>query len=74
MIGSQRQALAMIGLSRSSWHYRAKPRPRVTDPVPQKDRAYPSRIGEADRAVIAEKIVAGWQAGTSVDYLSLIHI
>jgi putative transposase len=36
--------------------------------VPQKDRAYPSRIPEADRAVIVDRIVAGWQAGTSVDY------
>jgi putative transposase len=60
--------LAMIGLSRSTWHYRAKPRPRVTDPLPQKDRAYPSRIGEADCAVIRSAILAGWQAGTSVDY------
>lgn len=58
----------MIGLSRSTWHYRAKPRPRVNDPLPQKDRAYRSRIGEADRAVITETIIAGWQAGTSVDY------
>ena len=68
MIGSQRQALELIGLSRSTWHYRAKPRRRVTDPLPQKDRAYPSRIGRADRAVITEQIIAGWQAGTSVDY------
>jgi putative transposase len=60
--------LELIGLSRSTWHYRAKPRPKVTDPLPQKDRAYPSRISGADRAVITEKIVAGWQAGTSVDY------
>jgi putative transposase len=58
----------MIGLSRSTWHYRCKPRPRVADPLPQKDRAYPSRIGEADRAVIRHKIMAGWQAGMSVDY------
>jgi putative transposase len=58
----------MIDLSRSTWHYRSKPRPRVTDPLPQKDRAYPSRIGEADRAVIRDRISAGWQAGASVDY------
>jgi putative transposase len=58
----------MIDLSRSSWHYRSKPRAGVSDPVPQKDRAYRSRISEADRAVIAEKIMAGWQAGTSVDH------
>jgi len=58
----------MIGLSRSTWHYRSKPRPRVADPLPQKDRAYPSRICAADRAVIRAKIMAGWQAGNSVDY------
>jgi putative transposase len=58
----------MIGLSRSTWHYRSKPRPGVADPLPQKDRAYPSRICEADRAVITHKIIAGWKAGTSVDY------
>jgi putative transposase len=58
----------MIGLSRATWHYRSKPRPKVPDPVPQKDRAYPSRIPEADRAFIAARIVAGWAAGASVDY------
>jgi putative transposase len=58
----------MIGLSRSTWHYRFKPRPRVSDPLPQRDRAYASRICAADRAVITDKILAGWQAGTSVDY------
>jgi putative transposase len=36
--------------------------------MPQKDRAYPSRICAADRAVIADKISAGWQAGHSVDH------
>jgi putative transposase len=36
--------------------------------VPQKARAYPSRISEADRTVIADKISAGWQAGHSVDH------
>ena len=58
----------MIDLSRSTWHYRSNPRPPVSDPLPQKDRAYPSRIGEADRAVIRDKILAGWVAGTSVDH------
>jgi len=66
-IGSQRRALAMIELSRSTWHYRSHPRPRVANPMPHKDRAYPSRIGVADRAVIAEQIIAGWLAGVSVD-------
>src|SRR4029077_6565019 len=66
--GSQRQALALIALSRSTWHYRCKPRLSVADPVPQKDRAYRSRISAADRAVIEDKIRAGWQAGHSVDH------
>ena len=52
MIGSQRQALAMIDLSRSTWHYRSNPRPPVTEALPQRDRAYPARICEADRAAI----------------------
>lgn len=40
----------------------------MPDPLPQKGRAYPSRIGEADRSVITAKITAGWQAGQSVDH------
>jgi putative transposase len=58
----------LTGLSRSTWHYRSKPRTPVTDPVPQKDRTYPSRICAGERTVIAEKISAGWQAGHSVDH------
>lgn len=58
----------MVGLSRSTWHYRFRPRPRIADPVPQRDRAYRCRIPEADRAAIRSEILAGWQAGTSVDY------
>ena len=68
MIGSQRQALAMIDLSRSMWYYRFHPRTPVPDPVPQKDRAYPSRISAAERAEIAALIIAGWQGGMSVDH------
>lgn len=66
--GSQRQALQLVGLSRSTWHYRRNPRERVATPIRQKDRAYPSRIGDADRAAIAEHITAGWVVGVSVDH------
>lgn len=66
--GSQRQALELTGVARSTWHYRHHPRARVAQPVPQKDRAYPSRIADTDRAVIAERIQAGWQGGVSVDH------
>ena len=58
----------MIELSRSSWYYRSHPRSRVCDPVPQKDRGYPSRIGSAERARIESEILAGWMAGVSVDH------
>lgn len=66
--GSQRRALVIAGIGRSTWQYRRKPRARVLEPVRQKDRAYPSRIPTADRTVIAEKITAGWADGHSVDH------
>jgi hypothetical protein len=56
---SQRQALTTTGLSRSTWYYRHRPRPRVATPVPQADRAYPSRISAADRERVTERITAG---------------
>jgi putative transposase len=58
----------MAGLSRSTWHYRWHPRPPVADPVRHQDRAYRSRISVADRAAIAETIIAGWRDGNSVDH------
>ena len=67
-VGSQRRALEIAGVARSTWHYRTRPRERVADPVPQKERAYPSRISETDRAVIAGRITAGWAEGHAVDH------
>lgn len=58
----------MVGVSRSTWHYRSRPRERVADPIPQSERAYPSRISGADRAVVAERILAGWADGHAVDH------
>lgn len=58
----------MIDLSRSTWHYRHHPRSGVAQPIPQKDRAYPSRIGAADRERIEELITANWAAEVSVDH------
>lgn len=66
--GSQRTALDLAGVSRSTWHYRHHPRDRVEDPVPPRDRAYPSRIDVADRDQIAQRITAGWKDGVSVDH------
>jgi transposase InsO family protein len=66
--GSQRRALEIAGVSRSTWHYRTSPRAPVADPVPQKARACRSRISAADRGLIAARITAGWAAGNSVDH------
>lgn len=66
-MGSQRQALAVAGVARSTWHYRHHRRATVTHPVAQRDRAYRSRIGAADRSVIEGHIDAAWGAGASVD-------
>ncbi|GAA0037515.1 IS3 family transposase [Brevibacterium metallidurans] len=68
MLSSQRKALAMVGLSRSVWHYRLNPRPRALDPISHKQRAYPNRIDAADRHVIEARIQAGWARGRSVDH------
>ena len=65
--GSQRKALALVGLSRSTWHYRHHPRARATEPVSHKDRAHPSRIPVVDREAVADRIDAAWRAGASVD-------
>lgn len=68
VLGSQRQALAQAGVSRSTWQYRQRPRARVDSPVPQSERAYRSRIGREDRERIAGRIRAGWAAQVSVDH------
>lgn len=66
--GSQRRALAMVGMARSTWHYRHHPRAGVAHPVPQTDRAYESRISTADQERISELIMAGWAQDNSVDH------
>lgn len=68
VIGSQRRALQLAGLSRSTWQYRQKPRSAAGAPIPQKERAYPSRISGADRERIEEHILAGWANDHSVDH------
>lgn len=55
-------------MSRSTWHYRKNPRPKTLDPLPQAERAYPSRISSKDRERIREYILAGWARQLSVDH------
>jgi len=68
VLGSQRQALAMVGVSRGTWQYRQQQRLRVQDPVRQADRAYESRISTADTERIEERIKLAWAEGESVDW------
>lgn len=57
-----------MGLARSTWQYRMKPRPVVSEPIHQGDRAYKARIGAGDRQRIEELILAGWAKQNSVDH------
>lgn len=66
--GSQRRALKLVGLSRSTWHYRQHLRERVAEPIPQTERAYESRISATDQERIGELILAGWAQQNSVDH------
>lgn len=58
--------LGLLGISRSSWHYRSSPRPRATDPVHQRDRAYPSRLSDEEVGAIVTKLREGFARGRSV--------
>lgn len=65
---SQRAALALAGMSRSSWHYRAHPRPPVADPLPHTQRRALSWLSVLERAAIEAKLAAAFAAGRSVYY------
>nr|WP_233912286.1 DDE-type integrase/transposase/recombinase [Arthrobacter polaris]UIK88101.1 DDE-type integrase/transposase/recombinase [Arthrobacter polaris] len=66
-MSSQRQALELAGVSRSTWHYRQAPR-EGPDPLHQAERAYECRISPEDRDRIVEYIMLGWAQQVSVDH------
>lgn len=68
ILGSQRKALTMVGVSRGTWQYRQQPRDRVEKSIHQADRAYESRISVEDREHIAERIKLAWSDQQSVDW------
>lgn len=63
---SQRAALALAGMSRSSWYYRAHPRAGVVDPVPHTQRRAASWLSAPERVAIEGKLHAAFTAGRSV--------
>lgn len=65
---SQRKALVLAGVARSTWQYRHHPRPKVNDPIPHHERDYPTRVSAHDRERIEEFILAGWARDESVEH------
>lgn len=63
---SQRASLALAGMSRSSWHYRSRPRAQVVDPVPHTRRRARSWLSDPEREAITSKLRAAFEAGRSV--------
>ena len=65
---SQRKALAVLNISRSTWHYRQTPRARVATPITQSQRHQPHALNTTETTIIEEHILAAWDAGNSVDH------
>lgn len=63
---SQRTALQLAGMSRSAWHYRTHPRPRVSDPVPHTARVAASWLTPDEQDLIVVKLRAAFADGESV--------
>lgn len=53
-------------MARSTWHHRKNPRIPTADPVPQRERAYRSRLTTAEQEQIVRLVAAGFAAGRSV--------
>lgn len=63
---SERSALRLIGLSRSSWRYRTHPRDRVSNPVPHAQRGGKHWLSPQEQAAILDRIQEAFQAQISV--------
>jgi transposase InsO family protein len=63
---SQRRALELAGMARSTWHYRAKPRPRVAAPVPHAQRRAASWLTTEEQDAILARLQAAFGLGWSV--------
>lgn len=63
---ARRRVLPLLGLASSTWHYRNHPRPRVTDPVPQSQRAYGCRLEPPEQEQILHLIGQAFACGDSV--------
>lgn len=71
---SQRAALEVIGLSKSSFHYRSKPRAPVAVPVLHRDRHQPAALSQHERDQICQLLAQGAREGLSVEQIHLRHL
>ncbi|MDN5745925.1 MAG: IS3 family transposase [Nocardioidaceae bacterium] len=55
---SQNRTLELIGLSKSAFHYRSRPRPRTQAPVPQSQRRHPGSLSDAERSGVVSLLTA----------------
>lgn len=60
---SQRAALEVIGLSKSSFHYRSKPRAPVAVPVLHRDRHQPAALSQHERDQVCQLLAQGAKEG-----------
>lgn len=63
---TQRAALDLAGVPRSTWHYRTHPRARVLNPVPHTARRAKSWLTPAEQDLISAKLQSAFGAGESV--------
>ena len=63
---SQRAALELAGVSRSTWHYRTRPRVAVADPMPHAKRRSASWLSAEEREQVTTKLQAAFAARKSV--------
>lgn len=63
---SQRAALALLGISRGSWHARHHPRARVLEPVPHRQRRSAAWLTPAEIEAITAGLTVAFTAGKSV--------
>ena len=66
--------MTLIGLSRSSWHDRIKPRPRVAEPIAHVDRVQPHALTAEESAQVAQAVNASLAKGGSVRHAWYEHI
>ena len=63
---SQRAALSLVGMARSTWHYHSNPRPRVAEPVPHTQRRALSWLTDHEQTLIVGMVRDGFAQGWSV--------